>query len=399
MPEAAACDLPPVEVAREQLPVIVGRLIAERHALLEERCPDWDVVVGRHRPRFDEAADYETLWRCVDALLAELGDPHTRVHSCPWFTVAPFPFIATWLGTDLVLAQQLPLSVGGIPQRIVAVDGRPVRALLEEAAAVYPYSSEAIWRSVVLGRVAKGSPGQTIGLTLEGADGAEERCFSAVEPAEFATSIGIPGESFDTPKPPLCMAHRQGRIGVLRIFSFAREGVDAEIRRALDELGAVDGLVLDVRGNGGGLLDATLAATGIFVAEEVELGSREDRSGAAVPLRVRGCASAALPPRIAVVCDSSTMSTAEFVFVKALKCAGAATVVGDTTAGLVHDATVIRMFDGTRLQVTTFKHREVDGSVVAEAGITPDIVVNNGIESLLDGVDRQMEAALATLAS
>ncbi|GAB6275312.1 MAG: hypothetical protein STSR0004_21770 [Peptococcaceae bacterium] len=97
---------------------------------------------------------------------------------------------------------------------------------------------------------------------------------------------------------------------------------------------------------------------------------------------------------LCVLCDEFTMSSCEFIFVNALKGSKKIRVVENQTAGLVHEATIFTLFDGTKLQVTTFKYLSHDGTVIKEVGIQPDVEVHNTVSLLTKRQDDQLNYAV-----
>jgi carboxyl-terminal processing protease len=125
------------------------------------------------------------------------------------------------------------------------------------------------------------------------------------------------------------IAGGEPRIGYLAITSFSRKTPE-ELDAALAGLGELDALVIDVRGNPGGVLEAAVMAANRFVAEGM-LVSHEGR-GTVVEFRARPeeATRAGLP--LAVLVDGYSASASE-VFAAALQDHRAAVLVGTATYG------------------------------------------------------------------
>ena len=99
--------------------------------------------------------------------------------------------------------------------------------------------------------------------------------------------------------------------------------------------------------------------------------------------------------KIIVLCDEFTMSSAEFIFLEALlKDKKRIYTIGKQTGGLAHGASLFTLFDGTKIQITTFKYLNTNMEVVQETGIVPDVEVENDIEEMVLGEDQQLKYAI-----
>lgn len=177
------------------------------------------------------------------------------------------------------------------------------------------------------------------------------------------------------------------RIGYLAITSFSRKTPE-EFDDALAGLGELDALVIDVRGNPGGVLEAAVLVANRFVAQGM-LVSHEGR-GPRVEFQARPeeATCAGLP--LAVLVDGASASASE-VFAAALQDHRAAVLVGTATfgKGVVQE---VRHFDQGRavVKLTTAHYytsagrnleRTVQGAWTG--GIQPDIWVELGAQEAL----------------
>ena len=186
------------------------------------------------------------------------------------------------------------------------------------------------------------------------------------------------------------------RIGYLQVRGFPRPSVDDEVGQALSELQAatIDGLVLDLRGNGGGRLDVGIRMASRFVREGV-LYRQVDRAGRTRAVARSGDAVAPAVP-VAILIDGGTASMGE-IFSAALQEAGVATIFGTRTMGSVAGAQTIPLADGSAMQVTVLSITSRSGAVLNQVGVQPDVVVEPTVDELRAGVDIQLDAALRHL--
>ena len=61
---------------------------------------------------------------------------------------------------------------------------------------------------------------------------------------------------------------------------------------------------------------------------------------------------------------------------------------------MAHGASLFTLFDGTKIQITTFKYLNTNMEVVQETGIVPDVEVENDIEEMVLGEDQQLKYAI-----
>jgi carboxyl-terminal processing protease len=163
----------------------------------------------------------------------------------------------------------------------------------------------------------------------------------------------------------------------LRISSFqANTGLDLE--RKLKELVAQEasslkGLVLDLRSNPGGLLNAAVETADAFLDKGVIVSTRgrltHSRSEASAhPGDVLDGAP------IVILVDSNTASAAE-VLAGALRDHHRALVLGSTTFGKGSVQTVLPLDNGDSIKVTTARYYTPNGTSIQATGIVPDVLL------------------------
>lgn len=161
-------------------------------------------------------------------------------------------------------------------------------------------------------------------------------------------------------------------IGYLRIEAFT-ERTGEETAAALQELAQrqIGGLILDLRGNSGGLLDVAVGVTGEFLESGVVLIERH-RDGERI-VEVQNDGVAVVLPMIVLV-NKGTASAAEVV-AGALQDHGRALLVGEPTYGKGSIQLIYDFSDGSALHVTTAVWLTPDRHQINGVGITPDFYV------------------------
>jgi carboxyl-terminal processing protease len=189
------------------------------------------------------------------------------------------------------------------------------------------------------------------------------------------------------------------KIGDLRLTSFT-DGSSGELRRQVQKAlhGGAQGLILDLRGNGGGLLDEAVKVASIFIPD----GTIVSTAGRNQPRQVYTAKGGAIAPRIpmVVLVDRGTASAAEIV-AGALKDRGRAKIVGTHTYGKGVFQEIETLSNGGALDITVGEYftpsgRNLGGGGVRQgAGIPPDISASSNPRSRGDSALTVAEGTVA----
>ncbi|MGK7909811.1 MAG: S41 family peptidase [Synechococcus sp.] len=161
-------------------------------------------------------------------------------------------------------------------------------------------------------------------------------------------------------------------IGYIRLSQFSRHS-DEEMQAALEELEAanVDGYVLDLRSNPGGLLYDSTEIARMFIDEGI-IVSVNDRDGVREVVEATGTAMSDKP--LAVLVNGGSASASEIV-AGALQDNSRAVLVGGKTYGKGSVQSVHNLSGGTGLAVTIARYVTPSGHDINHKGIEPDIKV------------------------
>ncbi|MBW4653233.1 MAG: S41 family peptidase [Kaiparowitsia implicata GSE-PSE-MK54-09C] len=163
------------------------------------------------------------------------------------------------------------------------------------------------------------------------------------------------------------------RVGYVRLSEFSANSAE-QMQGAINSLleQNAEGFVLDLRGNPGGLLDASIAIARMWLPSGTIVRT-EDRTGGSYEYRANNTALTTLP--LVVLVDGNSASSSE-ILTGALKDNNRATVVGSTTFGKALVQSVHRLSDGSGLAVTVSHYYTPNGTDISQLGITPDIQVS-----------------------
>jgi carboxyl-terminal processing protease len=299
----------------------------------------------------------------------------------------------------------------------VFVEPQPREVERDELRGVYGGIGVTVWRDVA-GRIALDpfprSPAEQSGLrkgdvllAIDGEPVTDRTSVSDVE-AQIHGDVGTPVTLTvsrastspvyvtitreETEKPSITWRMERAGIGYIGVDGFT-ERTDGELADALQALqqAHAQALVLDLRGNGGGLVDSAVAVAGRFLQPRDVVLYQRSRAGERT-FRTRSKDSLALP--LVVLVDAQTAGAAEIV-AGALQAQDRALLIGGATFGKGFVQEIFDLTDGASVHVTTAiwltpDRRQIDGQ-----GLNPDIVIPRS-----DAVgDEQLNRAVVYLES
>ncbi|HTU83202.1 MAG TPA: S41 family peptidase [Candidatus Acidoferrales bacterium] len=187
-----------------------------------------------------------------------------------------------------------------------------------------------------------------------------------------------------------------GKIGYVELTVFGRD-TGAELDAALDRLQqqGARAIVLDLRDNGGGYLDAAVAVSSKFIPSG-PIVSVEQRSSNITTLDADNTAIAPMP--LVVLVNGYTASASEITS-GAIQDDGVGTIMGTKTFGKGVVQTIMPMRDGSAIKITTARYLTPHNRDINHLGITPDIVVaeNHHPQYGIPAKDDQLQRAIQFL--
>ena len=302
--------------------------LSARYAFFEEKATDWNRVRQVYRPLADRARTEAEYLEVLRATLAELYDPHTHLANPPDGSPR-FPPFDLWVeprgGRAVVIDVQRSsgAALAGVRHGdvVLAIDGKPVFERAGELRARCLARPDPAADLFALQSAIAGRRGQDRRLVVDGAAGRRE------------LALARPGG------PQSAITHRElpGGLGYIRIPTFADSVIVAQFDRALADLRATRGLILDVRSNGGGDTAVGRPIMGRFIAERRPYATmrRRDGRGLSAPwtewVEPRGPFRYAAP--VAVLVDRWSGSMAEG-FPMGMRAIAGARIVGTEMMGL-----------------------------------------------------------------
>lgn len=175
-------------------------------------------------------------------------------------------------------------------------------------------------------------------------------------------------------------------------YFFDPMNVNTTFNAALESWMAADGIVIDLRGNPGGIGVMAMGMSGWFIEEKGRrLGTMSTRMNDVKFIVTPRLQTYSGP--LAILIDGLSASTSE-IMVGGLKDLGRARVFGQRSAGAALPSTIERLPNGDGFQYAVANYISEGGEVLEGQGVTPDVELIPDRESLLAGRDPVLEAAL-----
>jgi len=306
----------------------------------------------------DQPANQQRTYAAIQGLAQSYDDPHT-------YFVEPQPRqrekenlsgefggIGAWVSTDdqgNIVLKPMPgraAETAGILEGdiLVAINGTEITTELSQ--------------DQVLDMI-RGPIGEPVELQLRRGDAAD------------LVTVSVVRERVETPSVEWRVLEESPKVGYIAIRQFTERTAD-ELDSAIADLNAKDVsfLVLDLRHNGGGLLQSSIDVASRFLNDGVVLFERKN-DGSRETYRVEAAQRAPNWPT-AVLVDGATASAAEIV-AGALQDRGRAQLIGEKTYGKGSVQLIRDLSDGSSVHVTVARWQTPNGHEINGVGLSPNI--------------------------
>jgi carboxyl-terminal processing protease len=369
---------------------------------------DWNQVRTDLRPRAETAQTPEELRAVIEAMLARLGQSHFAL--VPAAAGGEIADLSGSPGFDFRLTDSDAIVVAVDPTgpaaglvrpgwSIGTLDDASIEAILGgiTAGSASPMVRFEAWRRVTAR--ARGPVGASVAIKFTDTQGAQHAVSIRREPE--------PGQRVQVGNLPTLTVRTSvravptpsGRTAALIHFNVWMAPVDGFIQAAVDRFRNAAGIILDLRGNPGGLAMMVMGISGHFVDEPVLLGRMKTRETElrlnANPRRVNAAGAPVKPYAgpLAILVDDLTGSASE-CFAGGLQAIGRGRVFGTRTMGQALPATFSRLPNGDTLVHAFGDFLTAAGVRLEGRGVVPDVEIPIDRKALAAGRDSALEAAL-----
>ncbi len=183
-------------------------------------------------------------------------------------------------------------------------------------------------------------------------------------------------------------------IAYIRISSFISSDTADEFKKALEQTRKTDGIIVDVRGNYGGLLSNAVYITNMFL-KSGNIVSIVYRNGNKDNYEADYSGFITQKPMVILI-DEGSASASE-IFSGAMKDHNKATLVGEKTFGKGRVQMISRLPDDSGINFTIAKYLTPSGTDIDHKGIEPDYEVEYNKNSFMEEEDIQLDKAIEVL--
>jgi carboxyl-terminal processing protease len=354
---------------------------------------DWQESRTIFRSTAAKANSPHEFYEVIRKMLMPLHDAHTRVYApeekFDWwnprfitlgFTIREVESIPTVVQVDKTSeAARNGIRPGDV---LINIDGTPAKEFIKQKLQKPGLASDASTRFRAIANALEGPAGSTVKVEWQSKEG-------KTRSATFTRFWNQRQLGFSS--------QRSNNLAIIKIDAFT-QSLALEFTKALPGMiDKAEGIILDLRSNGGGDAEAMADVVSPFLEDGSALGRFVDRSGASFELhsylRKLWPTASAINLPIVVLTGESTSSAAE-IMASALQTKRGARVIGSATCGCV---LAIRsrhaLPDGGVLDVSEFDYRTGEGVRLEGRGITPDDTTVLRRNDLYAGRDGTLERA------
>ncbi len=401
---AAWAQLTPAETAAnlasfEQ----VWRTVRDRHPDPKLNGLDWQAVHDEIRPRVAAAQSIGQVRDALNSMVGRLGTSHYSV--IPGDLYKPLeqaaaesenstPGVAVKIvdGKALVgsVEPNSPAALAGLMPGMLLenINGESVAEVLKLAEAAGDQETQR-QTGQALGKKLNGAKSAKVAVDVVDASGAKKHLeLDRAEPKGKLVTFGnLPEQRvyFESRRLP-------GGAGYIHFNEFLDPvSIMPQLETAMKEFAKAPGIVLDLRGNPGGIGIMAMGVAGFFVSKQGQkLGAMKMRD---MTLKF------AIYPRaevyegpLAILVDGGSASTSE-ILAEGMRDLGRARIFGTRSAGAALPSDIVRLPNADGFQYAQASYTSEKGKVLEGAGVEPDEEVRETRESLSAGRDPVAEAA------
>ncbi len=341
---------------------------------------DWDEIYSKYQPYLEYCYDEEVLSNIVDEMIGEVNASHTGFS--PKYNSSSFSYKVGYIGVEFDLSER---PKKGVKLRRL-YDGTSLKDYykLKAGDLILAINDQEIDRNTDVNALFFNTLNRKIKLTVKKA---KEDAFDVwVEAFDWRVNYDLEYNDWVNSRRDIVNEISDGKLAYLHIRRMNGEAYSKFLEDFWNDNIKKDGLIIDVRGNGGGNISEEL----------VEAISKKPLSYSSY--RGWGFKKMKTPARyydkaIVVLIDEDSFSDAE-VFPHLMQEQKLGTIIGMPTSGSVIGTFDIDLFDGSSLRLPRSGWWTLSGTNMEGNGVQPDIRVELTPEDLIIDNDRQLKTAI-----
>jgi carboxyl-terminal processing protease len=425
---------------RRRIVTAVWQTVRDRHYDPKLGGVDWNAVRARYEPLALGAPDDAAFYRTLNQMVGELGQSHMLVsgpgadeepEAEPAANAAPgrgpepvsaaaggspgapdlgAPVIVNGTGDPGLVVRSIEgraivtsVRAGSSAQRkgilpgfvVERIAGRAITSGANPTRPLRPVEERFALRRLALHRL-QGPVGSRVTLEyLDNADRPGKVVLDRDAPAGPARQIGHLPPLY----PETHVAIVDG-VGVLAINLFLLDPTLGEVKRAMDKFRAlhVRGVILDLRGNPGGIGAMSIPVAAEFVSSPTTLGTIHFRTFTQTFTAQPSMGRTAFTGPLVILTDEGSASTSE-ILAGGLQEAGRARIIGEGTLGAVLPSVIEELPGGAVMQVVVADFQTPKGVLLEGRGVKPDLQVPETRDAFRAGRDPILRAGLESIRS
>jgi carboxyl-terminal processing protease len=387
---------------------VVWRTVRDRHPDPKLNGLNWQAVHDSTRPAIENAQSMQEVRRVLTAMLAKLAASHYAIIPGDLYkeignpqTPAPEEgspgIVPVIIGDKAVVGSvepDSPAALAGIRPGMVldSINGAKLTPALRLLDDLKDRESQRIVEQSVSNKLS-GPADQAVALDVIDEQGHTKHIeFERVQPK--GTAKGKMVRFGNLPETRLYFESRSlpDGAGYIHFNEFLDPAsIMPQFEAALKNFRGAPGVILDLRGNPGGIGIMAMGIAGFFIDKDGQkLGEMKMRDATlkfVIFPRPETYAGA-----LAILVDEGSASTSE-ILAGGLQDLGRARIFGVRSAGAALPSDIIRLPNGDGFQYAQASYTSESGKVLEGEGVTPDVVVRQTREALLAGRDLVVEAA------